>query len=128
MRDREEEIERSGAGIAAIGLGGRTYAAAFREETGIDFPLLIDERRVAYDAAGLRSGGILELLRPFNLAARARAGREGHRQHRIGKDPFQLGGTFVLAPGDRDWFAHRSGTFGDVAEIDAVLAALARNR
>lgn len=110
--------------MAAIGLGGRDYAASFQSETGISFPLLIDEKRATYRAAGLRKGTVWELFRRFNKEARARAAREGHRQHKLGKDPFQLGGTFVFAPGDRDLYAHRAKTYGDVATIDDILAAL----
>lgn len=124
LRDHQREIEAAGASIAAVGLGGREYAASFRAETGIAFPLLIDGTRAAYRAAGLGKGTLWELLLPFNAAARARAKREGHRQHRLGKDPFQLGGTFVFAPGDRDLFVHRAKTYGDVATIADLLAAL----
>jgi len=124
LRDHQREIEAAGAGVAAVGLGGRVYAASFRAETGIAFPLLIDEARAAYRAAGLRKATIWELFLPFNKAARARAAREGHRQHKLGKDPFQLGGTFVFAPGNRDLFAHRAKTYGDVAAIEDVLAAI----
>ncbi len=124
LRDHQREIEAAGARVAAVGLGGREYAASFRAETGIAFPLLIDEARAAYRAAGLRTGSIWELLLPFNAAARARAKGEGHRQHRLGKDPFQLGGTFVFAPGDRDLYAHRAKTYGDVAPIGEILASL----
>lgn len=124
LRDHQREIEAAGARVAAVGLGGREYAASFRAETGIAFPLLIDEARAAYRAAGLRKGNLWELLLPFNAAARARAKREGHRQHRLGKDPLQLGGTFVFAPGDRDLYAHRAKTYGDVAAIGEILAAL----
>ena len=49
----------------------------------------------------------------------------GHRQHKLGKDPFQLGACFVFAPGNRDVFAHVSKTFGDNASVVKVLAALA---
>ena len=45
MRAHEEEIAGAGAGLAAVGLGGRDYAARFRAETGIGFPLLVDEER-----------------------------------------------------------------------------------
>ena len=40
--------------LAAIGLGDVDYAKAFREETGITFPLLIDAEKKAYRAAELR--------------------------------------------------------------------------
>ena len=101
------------------------HARAFRAETGIGFPLLVDEERRAYSAAGLGKATLLDLVRPFNFEARARAKAEGFRQPFLGKDPFQLGGTFVVAQGDRVLFGHVSETFGDNAPVDAVVAALA---
>ena len=124
LRAHEAPFREAGAHLAAVGLGDRTYARYFREETGIGFPLLIDERREAYRAAGLRSASILHLLRRDNAAARARAA--GHRQHRLGQNPFQLGGSFVFGPGNVDRFAHLSATFGDNATPAALLAAVRR--
>ena len=124
MRDQESAFRAKGATLAAIGLGDRNYARLFREKAGITFPLLIDEQRQAYRAAGLRSANLLHLLRRDNFAARKRAQAAGHRQHRMGKNPFQLGGSFVFAPGDRDLYAHLSRTFGDNASPADLLAAL----
>ena len=125
MREHEAAIRGKGANLAAIGLGDRAYARLFREETGIAFPLLIDEQRQAYRAAGLRSANLLHLLRRDNARARQRARAAGHRQHKLGPNPFQLGGSFVFAPGDVDRFAHLSQTFGDNASPAGLLAALA---
>ena len=108
----------------AIGLGDANYARLFREETGITFPLLIDEDRKAYRAAELRKANIFHLLRGDNSVARKRAKAAGHRQHKLGKDPFHLGASFVFGPGDVDRFAHVSQTFGDNASIEDVLRAL----
>ena len=124
MREREEAFRERSAYLAAIGLGDRAYARLFREETGIDFPLLIDEHRLAYRAAGLRSANIFHMLRAENKTARDRARSAGHRQHRLGRNPFQLGGSFVFGPGNVDRFAHVSRTFGDNASTDELLAAL----
>ena len=125
MRAHEAAIRGKGANLAAIGLGDRAYARLFREETGIAFPLLIDEQRRAYRAAGLRSANLLHLLRRDNARARQRARAAGHRQHKLGPNPFQLGGSFVFAPGNVDRFAHLSQTFGDNASPAGLLAALA---
>jgi len=122
LRAHEDTFRAAGARLAAIGLGDRTYARAFREETGIDFPLLIDEQRTAYRAAGLRTASLLHLLRRDNFAARARAKAAGQSQHRLGQNPFQLGGSFVFGPGNVDRFAHVSETFGDNASPEALLA------
>jgi hypothetical protein len=124
LREHEQSFRERGANLAAIGLGDRTYARLFREETGIDFPLLIDEERVAYRAAGLRNANLLHLVRTENKTARDRARASGHRQHKLGQNPFQLGGSFVFGPGNVDRYLHVSRTFGDNATIEALLAAL----
>jgi len=124
LREHAAEFEARGATLAAIGLGDAHYAAAFRQETGITFPLLIDAHRQAYRAAGLKSANILHLLRSDNAASRKRASAGGHRQHKLGSNPFQLGGSYVFGPGNVDRFAHISQTFGDNAPMEALLAAL----
>ncbi|MBI2819998.1 MAG: AhpC/TSA family protein [Acidobacteria bacterium] len=124
MREREPELREKGASLAAIGLGDRHYARLFREETGISFPLLVDEKREAYRAAGLKSANLLHIFRGDNATARRRAKSAGHRQHRSGKNPFQLGASFVFGPGNVDRYAHLSQTFGDNAPIADLLGAL----
>jgi len=124
LRVSESAFRERGAVLAAVGLGDRTYARAFREETGITFPLLVDEKREAYQAMELKSANLFHILRKDNSEARDRAQAAGHTQHKLGKNPFQLGGSFVFGPGDVDRFAHFSETFGDNASIEALLAAL----
>ncbi len=124
LREHEQKFRESGANLAAIGLGDRNYAQLFRDETHIAFPLLIDEARLAYRAAGLRTANLLHLLRSDNARARTRAKAGGHRQHRLGQNPFQLGGSFVFGPGNVDVYAHISQTFGDIAPMEALLAAV----
>jgi hypothetical protein len=56
--------------------------------------------------------------------ARKRAAAAGQRQHKLGKNPFQLGGSFVFAPGNVDLYRHVSQTFGDNASVDELLDAI----
>jgi hypothetical protein len=124
LRAHESAFREAGTRLAAVGLGDRVYARQFRDDTGITFPLLVDEQREAYRAAGLRTASLLHLFRRDNAAARARARAAGHRQHRLGRNPFQLGGSFVFGPGNVDLYAHVSETFGDNAPPAALLAAV----
>jgi hypothetical protein len=124
LREHETEFSQKGARLAAIGLGDKNYGHLFREETGITFPLLIDEERVAYRVAELGVGSLFHIFRADNMAARKRAKKSGHRQRMLGKNPFQLGGSFVFSPGNRDLYAHISKTFGDNASISELLAAI----
>ena len=128
MRAHEDEFRSLGANLAAIGLGDRNYARLFREETGITFPLLIDEERIAYRAAGLKTANLLHLLRRDNAVARTRARSAGFKQVKIGKNPFQLGGSFVFGPGNADRFAHLSKTFGDNSPVSELLDACRKAR
>ena len=124
MRAHQDKIKAQGANLAAIGLGGMEYARAFRAETGIDFPLLVDEDSAVHRRAGLKQANIFHLLRGDNARARKRAKAGGHRQHKLGKDPFQLGGSFVFGPGNVDRFVQVSETFGDNAPLEQVIAAI----
>ena len=105
-------------------MGDANYAKLFRDETGITFPLLIDQHRKAYRAIGLKSANIFHLLRSDNATARKRASAAGYKQKKLGSNPFQLGGSFIFAPNNRDLFAHVSQTFGDNASPGSLLAAL----
>jgi hypothetical protein len=124
LRDSESKFREKGANIVAIGLGGMDYARHFRDETKITFPLLIDEDSQVHKAAGLGKANILHVLRSDNAKARKRASFAGFRQYKLGKHPFQLGGSFVFGPGNTDRFAHVSRTFGDNASMQSLLAAL----
>jgi alkyl-hydroperoxide reductase/thiol specific antioxidant family protein len=124
VRAHEDELQAAGARLAAVGLGDAAYAKHFRAETGIGFPLLVDAERQAYRAAGLGKASLWHLVRRDNFVARRRARAEGHRQHRLGNDPLQLGGSFVFGPGHTDLFAHVSRTFGDNARVADLLAAV----
>jgi len=124
LREHEQDFRKKGARLVAIGLGDANYARMFHEETKIDFPLLVDDKREAYKAIGLKHASLLHLLRKDNAIARKRAKSSGHSQHKLGKDPFQLGGSFVFGPGDKDRFTHVSETFGDNAPTTDLLAVL----
>ncbi len=123
MRDHLPEIRARGAELVVIGNGSQHFAAAFREDMGLDCPLLVDPALRAYRAAGLRRGRV-ELLSPRLPLHALRALRAGHRQTSVQGDPWQLGGVFVIRPDGTVAFRHASREAGDHAPIDAIVAAL----
>jgi hypothetical protein len=123
LRDRIGDIRARGAELVVVGNGSPHFAAAFREEQGLDCPLLIDPELHAYRAAGLRRGRV-EALSPRLPLHALRALLSGHRQRGIQGDPWQLGGTFVIRPGGALTYRHVSSDAGDHPPIEAILAAL----
>ena len=117
-----------------VGMGTPAHARAFKEQTGVRFPVLLSPDLRAYEAMDLPRGNIRQI---FGLAAQRVARRRakglgldhqatgGNRpKARPEQDWHQLGGTFVIAPGGEVVFAHRAGHPGDEPDVEAVAAAL----
>lgn len=124
MRPHLQEAQRKGANVAIIGNGlpGMAKAFAQRMELGPDTLLLTDPRRESYRKAGFRRG-FCATLGPRGLAKLVPALlRFGPR--RIQGDPWQQGGTLVLAKGGEVLFRYVSTHQGDRPRPRDVVAAL----
>jgi peroxiredoxin len=106
-----------------LGMGTPTQAQAFRQQTGVEFPVLLSPDLAAYRAMDLPRGSLRQI---FGLAAqrvaRARAkgaglGRQaegGNRpKARPEQDWHQLGGAFVFTRDGRVAWSHRARHAGD---------------
>ena len=124
MRDLHPQLKELDVPLVAIGLADLARAKEFRKEFQLNFPLLVDADRRAYQAAGFNEASLLHLLRADNLKSASRAKAGGHSQTKLGKNPMQLGGTLVIAPDERVLLDYPSKTFGDNASNESVLAAL----
>mgnify|MGYP001811667801 FL=1 len=124
MRDRYEEILAAGAGVTAIGTGGRRYATAFIEDEEVPFPVLLDEDGTAAEIAGTGKLGLGAMVSPRAVLAAAKTASKGHRQQKTGRRPFQLGATLVIGPGDVVRYSDYEDFAGDHADIDEVLEAI----
>ncbi|MFV1998768.1 MAG: peroxiredoxin-like family protein [Acidimicrobiia bacterium] len=125
VRDRYDDLRATGAGVTAIGTGGRRYAQAFIEDESVPFPVLLDDDGVAADIVEMNTLDLASVLRPDALFKGARTLARGNRQHKTGRRPTQLGATLVLGPGNELLYLDKEAFAGDHADLDDVLAALA---
>ena len=124
MRGSYEEIKAKGAELVAIGTGDERYARAFVEQEEIPFPVLVDEYGDAAEAAEVKRGGIFDLAGPKTMPGALKATAAGHRQHKTGRRPRQLGATFVIGPGNVVRYEHLDDDVSDHAPVEDVLGAL----
>jgi peroxiredoxin len=119
------EFDRAGANLVLIGQATPRDAAQFRRRQGIQLPVLADEKRVSYKAAGAKSGGVGDLFHPKVVAKGAvTAMREKTMQTRTIGDAGQLGGALVIdTKGDVTW-SHMSKDASDNASPEEILAAV----
>jgi len=124
LRDPIQVWRERGVEVVIIGNGNADFAEAFRQDLGIEGPLLVDPELAAYRAAGLRRGR-LEAASPRLWTNAFRALRSGARQQGVQGDPWQLGGVFVFAAGGEARLAFRSREAGDHVAPETIEAALA---
>lgn len=124
MRDNDAAITATGAAIAAVGTGGRAYAAAFKAEQDVWFPLLVDPRLASFRVAGARRGTIAQFAGLSTLRAGFRALRRRNLQGRTGRHPLMLGATHVIRPDGAVPFAWVNDDYGDSAPVQDVLDVL----
>jgi peroxiredoxin len=120
-----DEFRDAGANIALIGQRTPRHAAEFRHRQGLDLPVLADQRRTSYAAAGTKVANLGELFGPKvvarSLIATAKTGRF---QTRTDGHAAQLGGTLVVAPDGRVTWSHIAHDASDNASPEEILEAV----
>jgi len=119
------EFEQAGVTLVLIGQATPRHAAQFRRRQGIQLPVLADEDRVSYKAAGAKVAGITDLFGPKVVAKGALTGvRSKSIQTRTIGNTAQLGGVLVVLPGGDVAWSHMSNDAGDNASPEEIIAAV----
>jgi AhpC/TSA antioxidant enzyme len=118
------KFEAAGLGLVLIGQLTPRHAAHFRRRQQIEAPVLADEGRRSYKAAGAKVGSMGDLLGPKVVAKGALTTlRTGKLQGRTLGHPAQLGGAMVIAPPNEIVFSRMAKDAGDNASPEEILAS-----
>jgi AhpC/TSA antioxidant enzyme len=119
------QFDEAGGRLVLIGQATPRHAAHFRRRQGIQLPVLADEDRVSYRAAGAKMGSAVDLFNPMVVAKGALTGlKEKTIQTRTIGDTNQLGGALVVATDGRITWSHMSKDAGDNATPQEIVAAI----
>ena len=125
MDRAREQLRAAGADVVLIGQLTPRHAAHFRRRQEIELPVLADERRVSYKAAGAKIATMNELIGPKIVAKGAlTTARTGLLQTRTLGHPAQLGGAMLIEPGGKVLWSHMSQDASDNASPEEILAAV----
>jgi hypothetical protein len=82
LRRAHEEFDRAGVPLVLIGQATPRHASRFRERLDLDpLPILADEERESYRAAGWRRGNVSQLLGPRSVLSGVKHGaRSGDKE------------------------------------------------
>ncbi len=132
--ERDRDMLGPDPNVWLVGMGTPVQAQAFKQQTGVRFPLLLSPDLQAYHAMDLPRGSFRQI---FGLAAQRIARRRargvgldrdaqgGNRpKARPEQDWHQLGGAFVFAPGGTVVWSHRARHAGDDPDHATLAKAL----
>jgi hypothetical protein len=122
LRGVKSEVKKYG-NLAIVGNGTLAHAQDFDKTHGKGLRSLVDSKKQTYRALGFRHG-VRYTLGPASLARGIDAMSRGFRQVNTQGDPFQQGGTLVVAAGGRPVLFQRARFAGDHASLEEVLAAV----
>ena len=124
-RDREQ-FEAAGLGVVLIGQATPRHAAHFRRKFELELPVLADEKRESYRAAGAKVATMGELLGPKSVSkgmGHVVRSRGSVRQGKMIGHPAQLGGAMIIAPDGSVAWSHMADDASDNAATEELLEA-----
>jgi peroxiredoxin len=134
--ERDRHLLGPDPNVWLIGMGTPVQARAFKEQTGVRFPVLLSPDMKAYEALNVPRGSLRQV---FGVAAQRVARRRakgiglvrdaegGNRpKQRPEQDWHQLGGWFVFARGGRLAWSYRASHAGDHPDHEVFGEALQR--
>jgi hypothetical protein len=122
LRGVKSQVQKHG-NLAIVGNGTLAHARDFEKTQGKGLRSLVDSKKQTYRALGFRHG-IRSTVGPASMARGLDAMSRGFRQVNTQGDPFQQGGTLVVAAGGRPVLFQRARFAGDHAPLEELLAAV----
>jgi peroxiredoxin len=121
------DFEAAGLPLVLIGQATPRDAAHFRRSQEVDLPVLADEKRESYRAAGAKVATAGELLGPRSVGRglmKAVSSRGKTHQGKVVGHPAQLGGAMIVMPDGTIPWTHMSEDASDNAPPEEILAAV----
>jgi prostamide/prostaglandin F2alpha synthase len=120
-----EQFEQAGLRLVLIGQASPRQARHFRDKLDLDpLPVLADDERESYRAAGLRRANLTQLVGPRSVLSGLKHGaRSGVVQGRIIGDAAQLGGEMIVLEDGTVAWSHAQENAGDTMAPDDLLEA-----
>ena len=125
LRRAHEEFDEAGVRLVLIGQASPRQARHFRDRLELaPLPVLADDERVSYRAAGLRRGSASQLVGLRSVGSGVMHGlRSGVVQGRVVGDPAQLGGAMVIRPDGSVAWSQAQQHAGDTVDPQRLLEA-----
>jgi hypothetical protein len=117
-----------GVEIVVVTFEAGFLARAYVEETGVDWPLLVDDERDAYHGYDMMEAGFWDVWGPKTLWAYTKALMSGQKLQKSDGDVSQRGGDVLIDPEGIVRLHHVGDGPADRPPIDEMLAIVREAR
>ena len=124
MRRHEKELEELAAKVLVVTFESGPQVQDYVRETGLPWPLVIDESRALYHGYGMARGRWRDIWGLASWRAYAKLLLKGERLRKSHGDVRQLGGDIVIDPAGIVRFHHVSENPADRPSITSMLDAI----
>ena len=124
LQQRKAELDKLALRVALVTFETSEWAEIYVKETGLTWPLLIDESRSLYKAFSMDPGSFRAIWSPRNWGAYLRIILKGRLPKRPRNDVNQLGGDVLIDPEGHVRIHHVSRSPTDRPSIDSLLDAV----
>ena len=124
MRERNKELLDRNIQVVVITFEAGFLARRYIEETGLEWPLLIDEGRTLYRAYDMFDAGFWDIWGPGTWAAYCREILHGRLPKKSSGDIRQRGGDVLIDPEGIVRLHHVGTGPADRPAVDAILQTI----
>ncbi len=121
MQEQEQALEELGVKTAVVTFEAGFMAKAYVEDTGLKWPLLVDEDRTLYHGYGMLTAGIRELIGPATLWLYLKEALRGRLPKKSTGDVSQRGGDVLIDPDGTVRLHYIGRTPADRPEVESIL-------
>lgn len=98
MREKEDDFARYNVAVAVVTFENDFFARQYVAETGLAWPLLIDDKRELYRGYGMLTASFWDVWGPKSWWVYLRALARGERPQPAHGDIYQRGGDVLIDP------------------------------
>jgi len=124
LRQHEQQLKTLGVEVSIVTFEAGPLATAYVRETQLQWPLLVDNERVLYQAYGMERGSSWDIFGPTSMWAHLKLLGRGRRMQPPGSDIHQLGGDVLINPHGLVQIHHVGSGPADRPTISALLKAI----
>lgn len=124
MRERNNDLLANNIKVVVISFEAGCLARQYIEETGLEWPLLVDEGRELYRAYDMFAAGFWDIWGPSTWLAYCREILHGRLPKKSSGDILQRGGDVLIDPEGIVRLHHVGSGPADRPGVDAILRVL----